>query len=84
MHLAWSSRLLFHLLLVVIVIIISLQSLLCQPLGLFPDVLGHFLVPTLGWSVQTADPGHFQLKFLVLIVIVCDVDDACGFLDTLF
>ncbi len=36
----------------------------------------------LGGSVEVADPGQLQLELLVLVVIVSDIDDACGFLDT--
>ena len=40
-------------------------------------------MPALGGSVQVADPGELKLKVLVLVVIVCDVDDARGLLDTI-
>ena len=39
-------------------------------------------MPALGRSIQIADPGQLQLELLVLVVIVGDVDDACGLLDT--
>jgi len=74
--------LLLHLLFFLLLVIIALQGLLCQPLSLFLDVLGHLLVPALSWTIQVADPGQLQLELLVLVVIVCDVDDARGLLDS--
>ena len=76
------SQLLLHLLLVVVVIV-ALERLLCQPLGLLADLLGHLFVSALGRPVEIADPRHLELEFLVLVVIVCDVDDARSLLDAL-
>lgn len=71
-----------HLVIVFIfIIIIAIQRLLGQLLSLFSDLLRHLLVPALGGSVEVADPGHFQLKLLVFVVVVCYVDDACRLLD---
>jgi hypothetical protein len=39
-------------------------------------------VSALGGTIEVADPGQLQLELLVLVVIVGDVDDACGLLDT--
>jgi hypothetical protein len=77
-----DDSLFLHLLLLLIVIV-PLQRLLRKLLGLFPDVLGYLLVPALGGAVHGANPGHFQLKLLVLVVVVRNVDDARCLLDTL-
>lgn len=66
-----------------LVVIITLQRLLSQPLGLFPQRLGDLLVPALGGAGSRADPSHLQFELLVLAVLVCEVDDARGLLDAL-
>ena len=76
------TGLLLHLLLI-FVVIVTLQSLLCELLGFFPDALGDLLMPALGGAIHVADPCHLQLKLLVLVVVVCNVDDARGLLDAL-
>ena len=40
-------------------------------------------MPPLGRAIQRADPRHLQLEVLVLVVIMCDVNDARSFLDAL-
>lgn len=83
--LAWAALdrgLFLHLLFLLIVIVVALQRLLRKPLCLFPDLLRYLLMPALGRTVQVADPGQLQLELLVLVVIVGDVDDARGLLDT--
>ena len=64
--------------------ILALKRLLSQPLGLLPQLLGHLLVAALGRASHGRDPRHLQLKLLVLVVVVCDVDDARCLLDALF
>ena len=39
---------------------------------------------TFRWSIERADPGHLKLKVLVLAILVGDIDDTSGLLDTLF
>jgi hypothetical protein len=41
-------------------------------------------VPALCRTGCGAYPGHLQLKLLILVVVVCYVDDACCLLDSLF
>jgi hypothetical protein len=77
-----SRSLLLHLLFLLLIVIITLQCLLGEPLGLFLDLLRYLLMPSLGGSVQVADPGQLQLELLVLVVVVGDVDDARGLLDS--
>lgn len=77
-----DRALLLHLLFLLLIVVIALKRLLRQPLSLLFNFLWYLLVPAFGWAVQVADPGQLQLKLLVLVVIVCDVDDARGFLDT--
>jgi hypothetical protein len=77
-----DDSLFLHLLLLLIVIV-TLQRLLCKLLGLFPDVLGYLLVSALRGAVHGANPGHLQLELLVLVVVVRHVYDACCLLDTL-
>jgi hypothetical protein len=82
---AWDALnrdLLLHLLFLLLILILALQCLLCKPLGLFLDLLRYLLMPALGGSVQVADPGQLQLELLVLVVVVGDVDDARGLLDS--
>ena len=80
---ALNRDLLLHLLLLLFIVIIALQCLLGEPLSLFLDLLRYLLMPALGGSIQVADPGQLQLKLLVLVVVVCYVDDACCLLDSL-
>lgn len=75
--------LLLHLLFLLLIVVVALQRLLGKPLSLLLDLLWYLLVPALCRSVQVADPCQLQLELLVLVVIVCDVDDARGLLDTI-
>jgi hypothetical protein len=60
---------------------VALQCSLRQPLRLLSERPGHRLVPPLCGSIQRAHPGHLQLKVLVLVVIVDEVDDPGRLLD---
>ena len=79
------APLILHLiiLIAVITIIVIIHTLLRQSLCLLSQLLRHLLMPALGGPTQTANPRHLQLKVLVLAVLMCDVDYACGFLDAL-
>jgi len=81
-RLVQDQSLLLHLLLL-LVIVLTFQGLLRELLGLFPDFLWYLLVLAFRGPVDGADPCHLQLELLVLVVVVSNVDDARGLLDTL-
>jgi hypothetical protein len=79
-----KEALLFHLLILVLIIVIAFEGFLCKPLRLLSQLLGHLLVSAFCRTGQGADPCHLELELLVLAILVRNIYDARGLLDTLF